>query len=165
METGHRNKPSSANPHSHPQLLPRGSKSTSDATRGPKLRRILSAISPARHFCRLLHGLAAPPLSADSGEVLEEILGTGAKHHDSCRRPCPPGRRRGGFPLPPPPSLSMFQKRELSSSPDPSRSGCTVYFNSLKPETVLACRDSCSQGICLQLQQWRGWQVVSTTYT
>lgn len=39
-----------------------------------------------------------------------------------------PGRRRGGFPLPPPPSLSMFQKRELSSSPDLSRSGCTVYF-------------------------------------
>lgn len=38
-------------------------------------------------------------------------------------------------------------------------------FNSLKPETVLACRDSCSQGICLQLQQWRGWLVVSTTYT
>lgn len=40
----------------------------------------------------------------------------------------PPRRRRGGFPLPPPPSLSMFQKRELSSSPDLSRSGCTVYF-------------------------------------
>ena len=34
--------------------------------------------------------------SLDPGEVLEEILGMGAKHHDSCRRPCPPLRRREG---------------------------------------------------------------------
>lgn len=155
METGHRNKTSSGNPHSHLQLVPRRPKSTSDATRGPKLRSIFSAISPARHFCRLSAvflpsspRLGNSPLP-DSGEVLEEILGTGAKHHDSCRRPCPPGRRRGNS-LAPPPSLCMFQKRELSSSPDLSRSGCAVYLNSLKPETVLACRDSCSQDICLQ---------------
>lgn len=60
-----------------------------------------------------------------------------------------PGRRRGNS-LPPLPSLCMFQKRELSSSPDLSQSGCAVYLNSLKPEIVLACRDSCSQYICLQ---------------
>lgn len=165
METGHRNKTSSANPHSHPQLLPRGSKSTSDATRGPKLRRILSAISPARHFCRLLHGLATSPLPADSGEVLEEILGTGAKHHDSCRRPSPPGGGEEASLCRLHHPCQCFKRESCLRAQTCLDRDVRCIFNSLKPETVLACRDSCSQGICLQLQQWRGWQVVSTTHT
>lgn len=148
METGHRNKTSSGNPHSHPQLVPRRSKSTSDATRGPKLRSIFSAISPARHFCRLLHVLATP-LFPILGKFWKKSLARAPSITTLAVDRVPPGGEEA-IPLPPPPSLCMFQKRELSSSPDLSQSGCAVYLNSLKPETVLACRDSCSQDICLQ---------------
>lgn len=141
-----------------------GSKSTSDATRGPKLRSTFSAVSPARQFCRLLHVLAIPLSARMLGKFWKKSLARAPSITtlavDYTVRP-PFGWRSGDchplhlrqfrvglypvssllwycffrYPCPRFIQRTVFQTRPLSGRDVPCVS------NSSKPETVLACRD------------------------